>query len=122
MKLPAILLSLLLLSVSADEIKRTDAIIACIKSDMVEANKEWRLSDSDLKTFTDIVDTEARKDPLKKKTPKEQRKILENIEDSAHKQLRNLPIETVDKITDTLKIKAMHCKDEKVMSEYPYCS
>lgn len=105
----SLLLTIPTLASADDDTETRKKIVACINKDITAANSEWKLASADLKKFTDIIDREIMKEPLVKKTPEEQRRILHQINDAARKELPSLSAETINKMLETLKTKAMHC-------------
>ncbi|GMU03915.1 hypothetical protein [Corallococcus caeni] len=92
-----------------DETETRKKLVACINKDIAAANAEWKLPAADLKKFTDIIDRQIMKEPLGKKTPEEQAKVVNDIKDASHKELPNLESKTLEKMLQTLKAKGAHC-------------
>ncbi|RKH59611.1 hypothetical protein [Corallococcus llansteffanensis] len=94
---------------SADEAVQREKYIACLNMELTQMNKEFRISEADLKKLTVIVDKEINKEPHRKTTPAEQRKTAENIMAQAKKDIPDVPAETVSKMMKALTQKGKHC-------------
>lgn len=105
-------LLVLIATTTADEASRRKKLIQCVNKEMDKENAEFKLREDELKTLKEIVDSEAMKEPLKPQTVDEQKKILKDIEHEAKKKMPNVSADTVDKMMNKLKEKAMHCTKE----------
>ncbi|RKG80621.1 hypothetical protein D7W79_07500 [Corallococcus exercitus] len=105
----SLLLTLPTAALAADDAATRKKLVACINKDITAANAEWKLPDADLKKFTDIIDREVMKGPLASKTPEQQMKVIKEIQDASRKELPSLDNKTLDKMIDTLQVKAKHC-------------
>ncbi|MFE2286456.1 hypothetical protein ACFXDJ_20110 [Streptomyces sp. NPDC059443] len=85
---------------------------ACVNKELVAENKDFHLSDDQLKKLTEIVDEQISHSTPGKKSDEEKKKILANIENRAKQDLPGVPLETIDKMMDTLKVKAAHCSKD----------
>ncbi|MFJ9448356.1 hypothetical protein ACIRRH_42090 [Kitasatospora sp. NPDC101235] len=93
--------------------------VKCVNAEMEKENtarkgKDGHLTDVQLKALQRIVDDEVMKGPLKKPSNDEQKKVLKRIEDAAKKDkdLKDLPMATIDKILVELKEKGAYCEDQ----------
>lgn len=99
---------------AADEKLNREKMLKCINAEMQKENtarkgKARHLTDAQLKKLEKIIDAEIMKEPTKKRTESEEKKIFKEIEDAAKKELPEVPTENIDKIIIELKDKAIHC-------------
>ncbi|RKH05769.1 hypothetical protein D7V97_23490 [Corallococcus sp. CA053C] len=87
---------------SADEAVQRKEFIACMNRELTQINREFKISEAELKKLTVIVDKEISKDFHIKTTPAEQRKTAENIQAQAKKDIPELPTETINKMMKML--------------------
>ncbi|KFZ17842.1 hypothetical protein V502_04384 [Pseudogymnoascus sp. VKM F-4520 (FW-2644)] len=104
------ILSLLLIAVTAGGLDdKKPQIIACINKQLVEENKEFKLSEDNLKKLMEVVDDEIKKIPLTKKSKEEKQKIMKEMENAAKSKMPDVPTETVKKILTSLGAHAKKC-------------
>ncbi|MFV2195297.1 hypothetical protein [Nocardiopsis sp. LOL_012] len=83
--------------------------IECVNKEITSENRKWKLPEPELKKLTDIIDREIMKEDMSPKSQNDEQRIIENIENSATKELKGIDSETLDEVIETLRVSGQHC-------------
>ncbi|GAA4671529.1 hypothetical protein GCM10023347_26790 [Streptomyces chumphonensis] len=84
-------------------------VVNCINKEIVKENATWQLTESDLRTFTGIVDRVVMREPHKPVSAEEQEKILREVRFATYRELPHLDADTVDRMMQSLTTHGRHC-------------